>query len=210
MLNKKEYLMMKKTSIYLLVASLATCMLTSCTTVKVESWTNPEFKQRPIGKTVILAVTKDTADRHQYEDLFAQRLNEIGEVAATSYSLLPQDTKLSKSELKNALKSVPADSILLTHLADAKERTKYVAPSSYGGGGYYGHYGHSYSHMYSPGYTQNYTEFYLEMTLYDVATEKLVWSGKSVVTDYASSKKNMKLLVNSIIKDLTNQGMIVE
>ncbi len=194
-----------KHCITLSTALLAASLLTSCATAKVDSWTDPAFSGRAIGETMVLAVSEADATRHQFEDLFVRNLSGIGVNAVASHTLMPADRPLTETEIDQALKRVPAGSVIVTKITDKKKQVEVVPPVTYHDP--FDYYSFSYSHMNSPGYTRNYTEVYLEMNLYDVATRKLVWTGQTKVTDYKSSEKNMELVVEGIIKDLQKQGL---
>ncbi len=151
-------------------------------------------------------MAENDALRRNFEVFFVEQLTADGVDAVASWTLLPQPEQLTESEIEKVIENVQADSVILTQVTGEEAKVNYVPPVNYGG--YYSYYGYSYSMMRSPGYVQNYTKISLEMSLYDIASGKLVWSGQTAVTDYESNKKNTKLVVNGIIKDLQKQGMI--
>ena len=199
---------MKKLNLYIsiTIALLTTFFITSCsTTAKMDSWTDPASKGRPIGNVMVLGVAKTDAARRQFEELFVQRLNEIGVSAMTSYGSIPHPGALTEAEIDWALERLLIDSVIITKIVDEKERVEMVSTTSHRD--LYDHYDFAYSRMKSPEYVQSHIEVDLEMNLYDVATRTLVWSGKTNVTDYKTQKQNMKLVVEGIIKDLQKQGL---
>jgi len=181
-------------------------VVSSCTTARVESWTDPAFKSRPIGDVLVMGVTAQTSARRRFEDIFVKGLAEVGVTAVASYSLLPQEAQLTKDEITKALKSSSANSLIVTKISGEKDKIEVVQPMVYQAP--YDFYRRSYSPIMAQGYVQNYTEIYLEMNLYDAATQKLVWSGRTKVTSEKSNDDNMKLVINGIIKDLQKQGML--
>jgi len=112
---------------------------------------------------------------------------------------------LTKAEVDWAMERLSVDSVIVTQIVDRKENVEVIPVTTHHDP--FSYYDFSYSRMNSPGYVQSHTEVDLEMKLYDVATRKLVWTGKTSVTDHKTQKQNMKLVVEGIIKDLQKQGM---
>jgi hypothetical protein len=102
------------------------------------------------------------------------------------------------------------DSIIVTRALGERQEARYdstvVAPSYYRG--YYRFYDTSYDYVNSPGYVDTYIETQLESNLYDVKSGKLVWTGKSQITDQSSDEHNIKGVVVAVIKDLQKKGII--
>jgi hypothetical protein len=51
-------------------------------------------------------------------------------------------------------------------------------------------------------------EFDLESNLYEVNSEKLIWTGRKTVYDDASALENIKTVIQSVVADLRKQGML--
>ena len=51
-------------------------------------------------------------------------------------------------------------------------------------------------------------EFDLETNLYEVDSEKLIWTGKKTVYDDYSDLENIETVIKGVVKDLRKQGMI--
>ncbi len=188
----------------------AVCLLSGCTTVKVESWTDPALKPRKIGKTMVLGVANSESVSRQYETLFVDQLAEVGVEAHSLHALLQSTDPVSEEVLTAVLKDNNYDSILVTHKLSETDRQQVVptgyVPSYYGN--YYGYYSHAYSLNYNTAYVQSFMEFELETNLYDVKTKKLVWTGRCVVYDDRSDQTNMKGIVEGVIKDLKKNGLL--
>ena len=197
---------MKNSILPVFTLCIAAGLLSACTGLKVHSWSDPAYAQRPMGKTLVVGVGSEDTARRSYEDILANALDAAGVQTVKSYSLLPQSDILSEAEVQKAVKSTDAKSVIVTWVASVKDKKEYVQPIYHGG--YYGHYEFSYRHMHTSEYSYSYAESNIEIALYDVASEKLVWSGKTSVTDDTSDKKNMQALSASIIKDLKKLGMI--
>ena len=186
------------------------CILASCASVKVQSWTEPAFEGRQLSKVAVMGVTQSDSIRRRYEDTFAQGLIEAGLEAVASYTVLPQTKKLTKAAVQAALAKTGADSVIVTRVLSEHDEVRYDASDVYPGyyGSYYGFYDWSYNYMASPGYVETYVETALESNLYDVKSGKLVWTGRSKITDEYSDKQNIHGIVRATIKNLRKQGMI--
>ena len=102
-------------------------------------------------------------------------------------------------------------------LIKQQEETKYIpgntayAPMGryghYGSfGGYYGYYG---SRMYDPGYYTQDEVFFIETNLYDVESEKLVWSVQSKTYNPSGIQQFSEDFTRSITRQLIKSKIIV-
>lgn len=190
--------------------SLLALLCASCAAVKIESWTDPAFKGRPMGKAMVVGVTDSEALQRQYEDLFVSGLTKAGADAVSSSSHFPADTKLTKEQLQAKLGEEGVKSLLVTRVIDEKEKAQYHAPVAYPAPyhSYFGYYSYTFDYVHSPGYVTSYIEIHLETNLYDVETGKLVWSGSKRITDERTDKANMKRVIEATIKDLQKNQLL--
>ncbi len=72
----------------------------------------------------------------------------------------------------------------------------------------YGYYGHTYQTAYTPPTSVTRTTLFLETNLYDVATEKLVWSVQSEVIDPKLLRTDFERIVNIQITNMKSNGVI--
>lgn len=100
------------------------------------------------------------------------------------------------------------DALLIITLLDKEKETRYVEGSSFSMGApiygypYYGYYGYAYSTVYSPGYYTTSTKYFVETNLYDVATEKLIWTGQTKTEDPTSIEKEAPNFADIIVKEM--------
>ena len=195
---------------HICISILTACLLASCNTVKVHSWMDPQFEGRKIGKTMVLGVAESDSISRQYEALFVERLTELGVDTQSLHALIQKTDPVSEEALMTALKEHNYDSILVTRKLSETERQQVVTtgyyPSHYGN--YYGYYSHAYSLSYNTATVQSFLEFELETNLYDVKTEKLVWTGRKIVYDDRSDLTNMKGIIKGVVKDLSKKGLL--
>ena len=194
----------------LILAALMAGLLSSCNTVKMESWADPAFANRPIGKTIVLGVAESDTISRQYEDLFVARLLELGVSSSSLHANHKVTNKLDRDALTALLKTNNVDSIIVTRLLSETERNQVVTMGYYSTpyNNYWGYYDYGYSLSYNTAEIASFMEFELETNLYDVATEKLVWTGRKVVYDDRSDVKNMQGIIKSVIKDFRKESFI--
>jgi len=199
--------MKKKT---LLITGLATVLLTSCSTVKVHSWMDPQFEGRKIGKTMVLGMAESDSISRQYETLFMERLVELGIEASSLHALVQNTDPISEEELVTALQAKGYNSIIVTRKLSETERQQAVTTGYYPDyyDNYYGYYSYGYALTYNTAYVQSFLEFELETNLYDVKTKKLVWTGRKIVYDDRSDLTNMKGIIKGVVKDLHKNGLL--
>jgi len=201
---------MKKQA-YLTLITLATAsLLTSCFTAKTQSWMNPKFEGRSLGKTIVLGMSTSESLSRQYETLFVEQLTERGITASSLHTVCPTSKEIDEETLVNALQKNKFKSILVTRLLSEKERQQVITtgyyPSYYNN--YYGYYSHGIGIGYNTAYVQNFIEFEIETTLYDVQTKQLVWTGRKIVYDDRTDRTNMKKVIKGVLKDLGKKGLL--
>ena len=201
---------MKKIISATLTAGILIGLLTACNTLKVNSWTNPEFKGRPIGKTIVLGVSESDSLSRQYEGLFVGSLMDLGIDAASLHGSANVTGQIDKEALDALLKANHVDTIIVTRVLAETERNQVVATGYHADpyNNYYGYYGYGYSLSYNTADVVSFMEFELETNLYDVNSGKLIWSGRKVVYDDRSDLTNMKGIIKGVVKGLRKQGMI--
>ncbi len=193
-----------------LCALLSALTVTSCSSLKVSSWIDPQATDYVMGKTLVMGVTSSESLRREYEDAFAASLTERGVEATVSLSVLPEPERLTKEELTAKVQALGADSVLVTRVIGERDRVTYEAPMAYPGyyGNYHGYYSMSFSALHAPGVVRNYVETDLETNLYNAKTGALVWSGRKQIIDDRSEKRNMAAIIKAVVKDLAKRGLL--
>ena len=191
--------------IVLLDASCATTQLTS-------TWVEPGQSPKPFKKLVVFGVAASETVRHVYEDSFVAALGERGVNVSPGYSLLPEGGLGSVKTVRKAVELSGADGVIVTYLAGQNTETvrvparNYVTPSLYGG--LYPYYGLVYDNVTEPGYYARFKLLQLETNVYDVARQKLVWSGRSQTLDPSSEQTTINEVVERITAELARAGFL--
>jgi len=195
------------------ILALTTVFLTGCSQTKVTSvWVDPEYQGDGIDNVFVVGVSKDGGLRRIFEDEFVSLFKERGVTATSSYRLVPDEDLRDEKILDDKVNASGSDTILMTRLIDIRKDTQYVppdyvyAPPPYYYGGWHGYYNRAY--MVSPGYTVEYETAVLETNLYDLKSDKLIWSARSDAPTDGNMGKHIKDFAKSIISQLAEAKLI--
>ena len=122
----------------------------------------------------------DSPEHHQRR-VVRSRPNESGRYAIASHTLVPHETKLEPEAWKKLMNDHGFDTLILCRLVDMQVKEKDMGAKvnlpTMGTG--YSYYSHTYAQVYQPAsYVREQTAL-LETRVFDVATEKEVWSAQS-------------------------------
>lgn len=170
----------------------------------------------------IAAMTEKTSNKQTAEQAMADELKIEGVSSTKSGDMFPykftHENKPSKEELIEKIRQNGNDAIITFALIKKKEEVRYVpgnnnAYAPYGGpygyygnfGGYYGYYGYR---SYDPGYYTEDEVYFIETNVYDVKSEKLVWSAQSKTLNPAGLEEFAHDVTSVITKQLIKDGLI--
>lgn len=197
----------------LLLTMFTIFILTGCSQTKVTSvWVDPQYQGDGIDNVFVVGVSRDGGIRRIFEDEFVKQFNQRGVAATSSYSVVPDAELKDENLLDQKIKASGSDTILMTRLLDIRKDTQYVppdyvyAPPPYYYGGWHGYYSRAY--MVNPGYTVEYETAVLETNLYDVKTDKLIWSARSDAPVGGNVGQHIKDFAQTIISRLAEAKLI--
>ena len=171
------------------IGIVSVMLVTGCvtTTRMTGVWNDPSFAPGQIRSAMVVGVCKHETIRKLFEDEFVKQLKARNILAAASYTMFSlEELDTNKGAVEKTLQEKGFTSVIITRLIDKKTEHVYYPPTVtyfgppdfyYGGWDYYYHTG--YSFISSPGYTSTYDVVKLETNVYDVSTDKLLWSGLS-------------------------------
>lgn len=173
------------------------------------TWVDETYHGKPVSNILVIAVTHKEDNRQSFEDKFVAQLKVSGVEAVSSYSVIPisADLELKKEEILKVVKKLKNDAVIITHLVGVEEKESYTPPER-DKGGYYGHYGWAYGYTHEPGFYRTHTIVRLATHLYDVKTEKLIWSGESESLDPGSTNQIIDDVIEVLIKDLQKNNLL--
>ena len=195
------------------ILAVSALFLSGCSQTKVTSaWVDPEYQGDGIDNVFVVGVSKDGGLRRLFEDEFVTLFKQKGVNATSSYRLVPDEKLRDEENLDLTVRELGSDTILMTRLIDIRKDTQYIppdyvyAPPSHYYGGWHGYYNRAY--MVSPGYTVEYETAVLETNLYDLKTDKLIWSARSDAPTDGKVGKHIKDFARSIINQLAEAKLI--
>jgi hypothetical protein len=210
--NKKRSTILTFGSLLGLLA-LAIFLQIGCTQTKVTSaWVDPEYQGDGIDNVFVVGLSKDGGLRRLFEDEFVTLFQQKGVQATSSYRIIPDEKLRDEKKVAQMVKESDSDAILMTRLIDIRKDTQYIppdyvyAPPSYYHRGWHGYYNRAY--MVSPGYTVEYETAVLETNLYDLKSDKLIWSARSDAPTDGKVGKHIKDFARSIVNQLAEAGLI--
>ena len=190
-------------------------ILTSCgSKMKVlHSWTDDSLKGYSVDDVLVIGFTRDHTSQRLFEDSFVEAFVAGNITATQSYKTAGWETKPDKTKVKEAILKSGAKSVLMTRMIDQKTKTnryagmgslEYVSTAYYSG--MYSFYGSSV--MAVPITTTTGRTLYLESNLYDVASEKLIWTALTEAKDPTRIKADFNKFVKVVMDDMRQQNLL--
>jgi len=185
-------------------------MVVACAGTKLTDTQVDEARRgKPVSDILVIGVTYKEDTRQFFEDEFVVQLKAAGIEAVSSADVIPISEKqqLEKDRILKAVNQFQNDAVIITHLVGV-ETKEVITRDSPGGRDYYGHYLWAYGNTHSPGYSSTHKIVRLATNLYDVKTEKLIWSGRSETMKPDSITQTIDDVIKVIIKDLQKNKLL--
>lgn len=194
-------------------------LIAACTTSRItSSWKAENTVPEKYSKIMVLGLIRE-ADRtiqEKMEDHLVGELQGLGYAAVSSMkeygpkAFDKTDEEAAISKLKNS----GVDAVLTIVLLDKKKERKYIAGTIY-----YSPYGYYHNHfwgyrtvlyhrIYEPGYYVSDTRYFWESNLYDMSTQKLVYSVQTQSFDPANSESLGHEYGQMIVKDMVKNNIL--
>jgi hypothetical protein len=212
---------MKRWIVVLFMIIVAAVMLASCATTEVTAvWKDQSYKNMP-HKVLVYGVLKNPTNRRIIEDEFVSHFESRGVKAVAGYTVFPGEELVKKEVLEEKLRTLGFDTLLLTQLTGTKTEQVQVpgtvtyqatSPGMYQPLPYYntwpGYYNSGYTQVYTPSYTAEERYVMAEANLYDVATEKLIWTASTETRMGETAQKTIKTYVAVIMDAMRKQKVV--
>ncbi len=204
-----------KRQIISILAVVYLLLSTSCSPTTMKTvWKDKNYQGGKLKKIFVIGASENPTIRRLFEDEFVEQLKARGTDAVTSYSLIPSEEMLKKDMVESKMQIVKADAVIVTSLLDKQKHKIYSSNYSRG---WHANYRTAYeTHRYQSA-RYEYNVFSLETNLYDIRSEKLIWSGLSD-TQIASGQsdaykegsvvKAIKILIKIIVDRLSDSQLI--
>jgi hypothetical protein len=195
----------------LLALAAAGLLSTACaSTHLVNAWREPGYGGPLLTRIMVIGVTKQSAVRRIFEDVFVQQLRAQSVAAIPSYMLIPEDGEVPKERLAQAVQESGADGLLITRLVRV-DRQVQIYPGYYFGPpymGFYGFYSSAWVGYYEAPQAYTYDIVTSETSLFEAKSNRLLWSGTTETFSPRDVNKDTRELAAIIIKALGDQGLI--
>ena len=189
---------------YLAIFSGVLIIACAGTNKLTQTWVDEAHRGEPVSNILVIGVTYKEKEkvRRSFEDKFVAQLKAAGVEAISSGDAIsiPKDLELEKDEVLKAVNKFNNDAVIITHLVGKEEKESYTRPVRLSGG-QYGYHGRAHGYIPNTGYSRTDTIVRLVTNLYDVKTEKLIWSGQSETLD-------MDDMIKVVIKDLQKNNLL--
>ena len=183
-------------------------LITACTAPKItDNWMDEAYKESKIEKVLVIGAAKKITFRNLFEGMLVEQLNQKGIEAIPSYTLIQPDKMLAKKTILKTVEKHNIDAVIITVLAGRQEITKYYSAPSINSNyfnfyrsvsGNYGNFGRAGAKSYEV------SILFLKTNLYDVKTEKLIWtitSESELQYNIDSMEAATELIIESLAKD---------
>ena len=191
---------------------LGVLLATACAATQLTSvWKDPSYQTRP-GKVMVVGVAKNPLNRRLFEDEFVLQLKARGTEAIASYTVLSDKQQDDQAAIADKVKTLGADSVLITRLVSKKTVQFYVPGTVYYPPPYYynwpDYYGYGYRYLYSPGYVAEDQYAVIETNLYETGSDKLVWAATSETAMNNADHKLIKSYIGIMVDSMAKNGLI--
>jgi hypothetical protein len=159
-------------------------------------------------KVMVIGVSKSDANRRIFEDGFSRAMQAAGADAVPAYPSLPESGAIANDRLMGAVKQTGVDAVLVTQVLRVKRNVD-VMPG-YAGAGFYGrgfrgYYGGAYA---AAPDVNVYDVITIESTLWNISTDKPVWSGTTELNEPKSVAAATDELAKILVAKMKGDGVI--
>lgn len=194
--------------LHLGIIFLSLVMLNACSSVPktTEIWMDEAYVGSRVNKVLVIGVAEKITFQTLFEGKFADQLEKKGIEAVPSYTVMQPNQSLSKATVLPLVEKLGIDTVIVTSLIDRKEKTVFYQVNS---GNLYNYYNGMQSIYVKSGKTASYKVpiLVLKTNLYDVDTEKLVWSITSE-SEFSYKMDSIDSAIEFLIKSLAKDSLI--
>jgi O-glycosyl hydrolase len=175
---------------------VAACTIRDKTTLDT-SWTSPERPATPFGKVLVITVSRDEFVQAQFQDLMASRLQEKGMNAVASHRYFTRYVDEERERFRQAIEASDADGVLVARVTVSKTQARDEP---------------DFGIIVYPTAVRTRADYTLttrasEASLFDRATEKLVWSARVKTENVGTGDRDraiaqyVEVLIDAMAKD---------
>ncbi|MBS1528758.1 MAG: hypothetical protein JSU01_00500 [Bacteroidetes bacterium] len=201
------------------IAILSLLLMTGCATTKITStWKAQDVTPQHYNKIMVLGLIR-TADRTLQENMENHMVGDLRSMGYNAVSSLQEygpkafdnmDEQAAMDKLKNS----GVDAVITIVLLDKEKEKSYVpghiyyySPYSYYYRHFWGYHTAMYRRIYEPGYYVTNTRFFWESNVYEMNTQKLLYSIQTQSFNPSDSESLGHEYGQLIIKNIAGQGI---
>lgn len=180
----------------------------------IGSWMDDSRAGYTIDNVLVIGVSRNDIARNLWENTFVELLGKDNIEAQANHIVMgDQVVAPDRQSILSAVQKSGAATVLITRVIDSELEIKtlpgyvHYQPAPFYAG-MYDYYGYAYSAVYSPPVNISKTIVRLESNIYDVATEKLVWTAQSEAIDPKLLKTDYVKAVNLLLNDLRKKKLL--
>lgn len=187
----------------------------------VENWSDETYNGPTLKKILVIGVIKKENRRRSFENEFVKLISNEVRTGIASHTVLGDlEKNANKESVLAAVEKSDADGVIIVTTRGVTKQNR-VTPmtvdyipsaggaASHGGyGGMYGYYGVSHAFVFNQGNTVSETILRVDTKLFDVASEKMIWSGKTESLNPKSATKLIAEFEQKVIRDMRKNGFI--
>lgn len=198
-----------------IIAAVTAVALSACASTKlVREWSDPGYQGPPYRKFLIMGVSDDGGMRRTFEDHFVKHIQERGAEAYPSCRFIPQDGRVPREVVAQAVEKSGAKAVLLTRLVGRKELSQvYEGSPQFSAGEVVVQDLHSTYSVFWAGFHPSTQETFesvwtLETKAFDAKRQTLVWDGFIELTNPDSVVDGSHDLALAVVKAMVKRKMI--
>lgn len=206
-----------RTRLALVVLSLVGALACSSSVQMTGQWMDKQlFQPGKYSSTFIAVMTQNLGVKQVFEDRLASAAAAHGIKAVKSGDVFKpnftSENAASKEAILAKVRELGLETIFTVALKRKETTTRYVPGEAYTPapyyGGYWGYYSSTYGTVYAPGYYVQDKTYYVESNLYEVASEKLLWSVQSEVFNPDSVQDVAEDYTKMLLDALDKEGLL--
>jgi len=186
---------------------------TSCSSIKTVSVWKDEGSNQRLRKVLVIAVAEQDFMRNHFENVLSENLASRGSEATPSNKVFPQSEKLDRKAIEAKVRELGIESVLVARVVSKEEASRlnpggvYIVPTDYYSG-WYGFYSGSFAFVPVPGSAYDAEFFTIVTNIYDVTSEKLIWSYLSKVKVEESRQGAINPFIDALMKQLNESKLL--
>jgi hypothetical protein len=184
--------------------------LVSCTPKAqlIGVWADDSFSGYKINDVLVIGISRDHNVQKLWEDVFTIHLNQEKVNAMASYATVGGTIKPERKSVEAAIRKSGAKTVLISRVIDATTESQSTLGRRASSLGIYGFYDLSLSSTYVPSTTLTKKVVRVETNFYDVATEKLVWTGQAEVVNPEMTRADFDSVAGLLIEGLKYKNLL--